>query len=210
MTTMQRNQTDRAARARDKRRKQLLNAATRVFGRKGYWSASITDIIHAAGVARGTFYLYFRSKHDIFVAIVDGFREEQKRLLQQSGPEEGPPTPEKSRARIRAVFLSWLQFHLRNLDAANIVRDASRIDSTAARKRDEVRLALHSTIAKNIARLQGAGVYQGKVPPDLAAHFVLGMFDELAVTYLQNAKKSDLPRLADQFVEFELHGLSAR
>jgi len=207
---MRRNQTDRAARARDKRRKQLLNAATRVFGRKGYWSASITDIIQAAGVARGTFYLYFRSKHDIFVAIVDSFREEQKRLLQQSGPEEGPPTAENSRARIRAVFLSWLQFHLRNLDAANIVRDANRIDSTAARNRNEVRQALHSTIARNIARLQGAGVYQRKVPPELAAHFVLGMFDELAVTYLQSAKKSDLPRLADQFVEFELHGLSAQ
>jgi hypothetical protein len=36
------------------------------------------------------------------------------------------------------------------------------------------------------------------------------MFDEIAVTCLQSAKKSDLARLADQFVEFELHGLSAQ
>jgi TetR/AcrR family fatty acid metabolism transcriptional regulator len=201
---------DRAVRARDQRRQQLLEAATRVFARKGYWSASITDIIQTAGVARGTFYLYFRSKQDIFVAIVDHYREEQKHLLRESGPEEGRPTPEKSRARIRAVVLSWLQFYLRNLDAANIIRDANRIDSTATRKRDEVRRALHSAIAKNIARLQEAGVYQRKVPPELAARFVLGMFDEIAVTCLQSAKKSDLARLADQFVEFELHGLSAQ
>jgi AcrR family transcriptional regulator len=207
---MPHTRSDRAVRARDKRRKQLLDAATRVFARKGYWSASISDVIRAAGVARGTFYLYFRGKQDVFVAIVDNFREEQKRLLQQSGPEEGPPTPENARARVRAIILSWLQFHLGNLDAANIVRDANRIDSTAARKRNEVRQALHSTIAKNIARLQETGVYRRKVPPELAAHFVLGMFDELAVTYLQSAKKSDLPRLADQFVEFELHGLSAQ
>jgi len=207
---MRPTRTDRAVRARDKRRQQLLVTATRVFARKGYWAASITDIIQAAGVARGTFYLYFRSKQDAFVAIVDSYRKEQKRLLLESGPEQGPPTPENSRARTRAVVLSWLEFYIRNLDAANIVRDANKIDPSAARKREEVVQALRSAIAKNIARLQEAGVYQRKVSPELAAHFILGMFDEIAVTCLQSAKKSDLARLADQFVEFELHGLSAQ
>jgi AcrR family transcriptional regulator len=47
------------------RRKQLLDAATRIFAQKGYWSASITDIIRSASVARGTF---FRSKRDVFLA----------------------------------------------------------------------------------------------------------------------------------------------
>jgi AcrR family transcriptional regulator len=202
---------DRAVRARDKRRKQLLDAATRVFARKGYWVASISDIIQAAGVARGTFYLYFRSKQDVFVAIVDNFREEQKRLLQESGPGEGPATVENSRARIRAVVLSWLQFYFRNLDAAKIVlRDANMIDPSAARKRDESRRAVGSTIAQNVARLQKAGLYQRSVSPELAAHFLLGMFDEIAATCLPKAKRGDLSRLADQYVDFELNGLLLR
>ena len=54
----------------DQRRQQLLEAATWVFARKGYRRAGISDIIARAGVARGTFYLYFDSKEQVFLAIV--------------------------------------------------------------------------------------------------------------------------------------------
>jgi AcrR family transcriptional regulator len=208
---MPHTRTDRAARARDKRRKQLLNAATRVFARKGYWSSSIADIIQAAGVARGTFYLYFCSKRDVFLAIADNYRDEQKRFTQQSGPGQAPLTPDNSRARIRADFLSWLEFYRQNLDAANIVlRDATRIDPSAARKREKLRRAFRSNLAKNVARLQDAGIYHRKVSPELAAHFLVGMFDEIAATCLQRARKKDLARLADEYVDFAFHGLSAQ
>ena len=208
---MPRTRSDRATRARDKRRRHLLDAATRVFAQKGYWAASISDIIQAAGVARGTFYLYFRSKRDAFLAVADNYRNELKRFTQQSGPGEPPFTPENSRARIRADFLSWLEFYSQNLDAVNVVlRDASRIDPSAARKREELRQAFRSNLAKNVARLQEAGIYHGKVSPELAAHFLVGMFDEIAATCLQHARKADLPQLADQYVDFAFHGLSAR
>jgi AcrR family transcriptional regulator len=209
--TMPHTRTDRAVRARDKRRKQLLNAATRMFARKGYWSASIADIIQAAGVARGTFYLYFRSKRDVFLAIADNYRDEQRRFTQQSGAGQAPLTPDNSRSRIRADFLSWLEFYRRNLDAANIVlRDATRIDPSAVRKREELRQAFRSNLAKNVARLQEAGIYHRKVSPELAAHFLVGMFDEIAATCLQRARNEDLSQLADEYVEFAFHGLSAR
>jgi TetR/AcrR family fatty acid metabolism transcriptional regulator len=208
---MAHTRTDRAVRARDKRRKQLLNAATRVFARKGYWSASIADIIQAAGVARGTFYLYFRSKRDVFLAIADNYRDEQQRFTQQSGAGQAPLTPDNSRARIRADFLGWLEFYRRNLDAANIVlRDATRIDPSAVRKREKLRQAFRSNLAKNVARLQEAGIYHRKVSPELAAHFLVGMFDEIAATCLQRARKEDLAQLADEYIEFAFHGLSAQ
>jgi TetR/AcrR family transcriptional regulator, fatty acid metabolism regulator protein len=208
---MPHTRTDRAVRARDKRRKQLLNAATRVFARKGYWSASITDIIRYAGVARGTFYLYFRSKRDVFLAIADHWRNEQKRFTQQSLPGQPPLTIENSRARIRADFLSWLEFYRRNIDAANVVlRDGSRVDPSVAGKREQLRQAFRSNLAKNVARLQEVGIYHRKVSPEMAAHFLVGMFDEIAAAYLQRARKQDLLRLTDQYVEFAFHGLSAR
>jgi AcrR family transcriptional regulator len=211
VTTTARKRTDRAARARDKRRKELLDAATRVFAQKNYWSASITDIIRAAGVARGTFYLYFRGKRDVFLAIADKYRNDQEPFTHQSGPGQTPLTLENSRARIRADFLSYLEFYRRNIDAANIVlRDGSRVDPSAARKRERLRQAFRSNLAKNVARLQEAGIYHRKVSPEMAAHFLVGMFDEIAAARLQRARKEDLPRLADQYVEFAFHGLSTR
>jgi AcrR family transcriptional regulator len=55
------------------RRQQILNVARDVFAKRGYHAAKIEDIVLAAGVARGTFYLYFDDKRAIFEEIVDRF-----------------------------------------------------------------------------------------------------------------------------------------
>ncbi|MDP6667870.1 MAG: TetR/AcrR family transcriptional regulator [Dehalococcoidia bacterium] len=51
------------------RRQQILAAARLVFDEKGYESATISEIVKKAGVAQGTFYLYFSSKKDIVVDL---------------------------------------------------------------------------------------------------------------------------------------------
>src|SRR2546423_8863238 len=55
------------------RREVLLGAARTVFSRKGFHNATIDDIAAEAGVAKGTVYLYFKSKQDIYLgALRDG------------------------------------------------------------------------------------------------------------------------------------------
>jgi len=58
---------------REQRRAQILDVATGVFAEKGYHAAKIDDIVVRAGIARGTFYLYFEDKRTIFEEIVAGF-----------------------------------------------------------------------------------------------------------------------------------------
>lgn len=53
------------------RRQQILRCAADLFGEKGYHSTSISDIIRSAGIARGTFYLYFENKRALFQELVD-------------------------------------------------------------------------------------------------------------------------------------------
>ena len=50
-----------------------------MFEQRGYGAASVADIVNAAGVARGTFYVHFKSKREIFIALVSGVREELAR-----------------------------------------------------------------------------------------------------------------------------------
>jgi len=50
-----------------------LSAAGQAFGEKGYGAANVDDIVKLAGVARGTFYLYFEDKEGVFTALVDDF-----------------------------------------------------------------------------------------------------------------------------------------
>ena len=56
---------------KEARRVEILHAARRVFATKGYHEAKVDDIAAAAGVAKGTVYLYFRDKRSMFVELVD-------------------------------------------------------------------------------------------------------------------------------------------
>lgn len=61
--------------ARESTRKELLKAALEIFGEKGYPSTTISDIVSAAGVTQGTFYLYFKNKADIFSELLSDYRQ---------------------------------------------------------------------------------------------------------------------------------------
>jgi len=58
---------------KEERRTAILEAARGVFARQGYHRATVEDIVGAAGVARGTFYLYFDDKRAVFAELVDRF-----------------------------------------------------------------------------------------------------------------------------------------
>lgn len=56
---------------REVRRQDLVNAALAVFSAKGVAATSVDDIVRAAGVAKGTFYLYFTTKDDAVTAVAE-------------------------------------------------------------------------------------------------------------------------------------------
>ncbi len=58
---------------KENRREQILQSAAKVFAKKGYHSTSVTDICNKADVARGTIYLYFENKRDIFDTLIKKF-----------------------------------------------------------------------------------------------------------------------------------------
>jgi AcrR family transcriptional regulator len=60
---------------REVRRKELIQAAVAVFSAKGVAAASVDDIVRAAGVAKGTFYLYFATKDDAVNAVASAMVE---------------------------------------------------------------------------------------------------------------------------------------
>jgi AcrR family transcriptional regulator len=51
-------------------KKRIIEAAIKVFAKKGYHQAKMTDIAKEVGVSKGTLYQYFKSKEDLFEAVV--------------------------------------------------------------------------------------------------------------------------------------------
>lgn len=63
------------------RREHILEQAAILFGKKGYHATSIADIIKSAGIARGTFYLYFQNKRAIFEELLDNLVVQIKKWI---------------------------------------------------------------------------------------------------------------------------------
>ncbi|MEH6690490.1 MAG: TetR/AcrR family transcriptional regulator [Pseudorhizobium pelagicum] len=74
------------------KREQIIAGAKRVFMTVGFDAASMNDITREAGVSKGTIYVYFASKEDLFVAMVDRERDriasDMRDILAGSGPVE--------------------------------------------------------------------------------------------------------------------------
>ena len=58
------------------KKKKIMNAAKSEFVEYSFYDASINRIIKNAGISRGSFYMYFENKEDLFLYILDGYREE--------------------------------------------------------------------------------------------------------------------------------------
>jgi TetR/AcrR family fatty acid metabolism transcriptional regulator len=54
----------------------ILQVATKLFSEHGYWDTSVNDISKATGVAEGTIFYHFQSKEDLFLAVLQKFKEE--------------------------------------------------------------------------------------------------------------------------------------
>jgi AcrR family transcriptional regulator len=84
-------------------RQRLLDAAENVFGELGYSDASIVKITEAAGVAQGTFYLYFSSKKEIFDELVRDLNRRIRHAMTESA-EKGETRLEQEILGFRGYF----------------------------------------------------------------------------------------------------------
>ena len=100
-----------------------------VFARKGYRRAGISDIIAEAGVARGTFYLYFDSKEEIFLAIVEEFHENIRDALANATTTRRRPMREgPKRFSGRASAAGWASSRPTRDLTTVMLKEASAID----------------------------------------------------------------------------------
>ena len=109
-------------------RRRILDAAEDVFGEMGYYEASVSEITRRAGVAQGTFYIYFHSKRETFVELIEDIGA-RLRAATSAAIEDAPDRIEAER-RGFAAFFRFVYDHRR---IYRIVEDAGRVAPEAAR-----------------------------------------------------------------------------
>jgi len=185
-----------------------MEAATWVFARKGYRRAGISDIIARAGVARGTFYLHFDSKEQILLAVLNDFHDRTKRAFEALDDAAAAARSQGPRAVLEASFRRWLKFFADHRDATRVVlREAHAIDARFEQALVELRRAALTRFATRFRRFQDEGLASRRLDPELAAHFQLGVLDELLRWCVLSDADLDISKLASQFADFEWNGI---
>lgn len=110
-------------------RRRILDAAEEVFGELGYHEASVSEITRRAGVAQGTFYIYFNSKRETFVELVEDIGE-RLRAATSAAIRESANRLEAERHGFTAFF-RFVYDHRRMY---RIVDEAGRVAPEAARE----------------------------------------------------------------------------
>jgi len=151
----------------------LLEAAVRVFARKGYHSSRVGDIAEEAGVAHGLLYHYFRSKEELLETI---FRETWRELLDAVQSVE--ETDETARERLAGIAKILLRSWRRDPDLVRVlVREVTR--SSHLQERIEEIDAAFSGLERIIARGQEEGEFRADLDPRMAAYVFYGALEEI-------------------------------
>jgi len=104
------------SRSTDKHAK-IIKAALKVFAKKGFYNARISEISHEANVADGTIYLYFKNKDDILISL---FEEEFGKICEIMSEELNKTIDPVEKLRIFA--LRHLNMILDNRDLAEVIQ----------------------------------------------------------------------------------------
>ncbi len=189
---------------REQRRAQILSAATAVFAEKGYHDARIDDIVVRAGIARGTFYLYFEDKRAIFEHIVDTFLQrldDAIRVIELEDPTQ-PPSEQLRDDLLRVVAL----FSANPQTAQILLSAAVGLDADFDRKL----LAFYDALTALLERALTQGEEAGLVRPGncrARSFCVTGIIKELLYQLVLRKTEASPQELVDVMLDLVAYGL---
>jgi AcrR family transcriptional regulator len=186
------------------RRAQVLRHAKRIFARKGYHRTNVADIISHARIARGTFYLYFENKKDLFEELLEQVLRELAIRIQRIRLGPGEPAPaDQLRANLRRV----VNFVLNERDLTNILLSHALGFDPELDGRIQ---SFYDRVAAQIQRSLDLGIAMGLVrecDTRTNAYCILGGVKEIIVQIARQTP-SDIDALVEEILRFGLSGVA--
>ncbi len=187
----------------DKHQK-ITQAAVKVFARKGFFNARISDIAKEAKVADGTIYLYFNNKYDILISMFED--EIGKTILQvklQLDKEDDP------RKMMEIFACHHLQLLEDKKDLAEVLqmelRQSNKFMKEYRNKKFIEYIDIISTIVK---KGQEMGVFRKDLLPGIVKRAYFGALDEMSRLWILTPKPPySLTETAKQISDLFLFGL---
>ncbi|HEX2128965.1 MAG TPA: TetR/AcrR family transcriptional regulator [Solirubrobacterales bacterium] len=157
------------------RRRQILDAAIRVFARQGFHACRVSDIAREAGVAYGLVYHYFDTKEQVLNEL---FEERWSLLLAAIDEVDGQPIPSPQKLDAVAGFIIDSYRHDPELMKVIIVEVTRAANSFGRTHLPEIANA-YEKIAKIVAGGQERNEFRRDIDPMLASMWFYGAIEQL-------------------------------
>jgi AcrR family transcriptional regulator len=165
-------------------RARLLEAAEAVFAELGYHDASIVKITEGAGVAQGTFYLYFTGKRDIFDELVRDLNRRVRHAMKEASS--------RGRTRLEAEalgFRAYFRFTAEHTALYRIIRQAEFVSPTMLQYHYD-RLSKGYVEGLRSARDRGE---IGDIDPEVTAWALMGAGELIGLRWILWERAGEIP-----------------
>jgi AcrR family transcriptional regulator len=189
------------AKTREERRHQILDAALEEFSVSGYHATKVSDIVARAGVAQGTFYLYFKDKRSIFDELLGLFFDELSNAITRIDITQ--PVFPQIRLNVRRVLETLAN---ERKFTKLLVLDAVGLDPSL----DQRLLAFWGEVTARISAPLREGQEMGLVRQGdvgLVAVMIVGAFKELILQRLLKEEHPDLAPIEQAIIDYNLFGV---
>lgn len=182
-------------------RRKLLDAAESEFGDRGFHIASVSSITGRAGVGQGTFYLYFHTKEEIFVTLVQEIGRSLRSVLRDALDGDG-----QWAERERAAIAAFQKFSSGYPGRFRIVQEAQFVDQAAFQD-------YYERLASDYSESLAQATERGEIAPgdsSVRAWALLGMMHFVG---LRNSLAGDAQPASNEVLELARmaeHGLQGR
>jgi AcrR family transcriptional regulator len=166
-------------------RRRLLDAAEAVFGELGYPDASIVKITEAAGVAQGTFYLYFDSKQAVFDELVRDLNQRVRHAMKEGSS--------RGRTRLEAELLgfqAYFRFTAEHPALYRIIRQAEFVSPDMLRYHYE---RLSQGYVEALAEASRTGEIGRELDPEVTAWALMGLGELIGMRWILWNGERELP-----------------
>ncbi len=182
----------------------IISAATKVFAKKGFFTARISDIAKEAKVADGTIYLYFNNKYDILLTV---FEEEVGKIVDRTSKllnnEEDP------RKMLEIYTIQHLMAMKKNKNLAEVIQIELRQTHKVIKDYRDNKFSEYIGIIANIIKKgQETGAYRADIKPDIAKRVYFGALDEVSRVWNASLETHyTVEEIADQVLAMFLTGI---
>ena len=164
----------------------IIRAATKVFAKKGFFNARISDIAKEAKVADGTIYLYFNNKFDILISV---FEQEIGKLVDQV---TGLIAKEDDPQKMLEIFINHHLMEMkRNRNLSEVIQIELRQTNKLIRSYRNNKFSEYVNILSMIIKKgQEENIYRKNIRPGIAKRVIFGALDEISRIWSLNLDTS--------------------